>query len=116
MPWLVSIRMMGDVMGTPRSTAIRMSVIRRSDGLELVLVFCGSACSGSLARTPAGSARGAFLRKGLRPQGALAANTVKCKILFGIASSIVLAFGVLPETSVVGGRDLPRPPRCHQSD
>src|SRR5450756_1927382 len=88
MPWLVSIRMMGDVMGTPRSTAIRMSVIFRSDGLELVLVFCGSASSVSLARNPAVSAPAAFLKKERRPWMALAGNTVVWKLLFVIVSSI----------------------------
>src|ERR1035437_4900121 len=95
MPWLVSIRMMGDVMGTPRSTAIRMSVIRRSDGLELVLVFCGSASSVSLARNPAVSAPAAFLKKERRPWAALAGNTVEWKLLFVIVSSIVFSSGCL---------------------
>src|ERR1022692_2330487 len=52
MPWLVSIRMMGDVIGTPRITITRMSVIFRSLGFELVLVFCGSASSVSSTRNP----------------------------------------------------------------
>src|ERR1039457_5097000 len=48
--------MIGDVMGTPRITITRMSVIFRSLGLELVLVFCGSASSVSSTRNPAASA------------------------------------------------------------
>src|ERR1035441_3528718 len=50
MPWLVSIRMIGAVMGDPLRTIVRMSVIRRSDGLELVLVFWGRACNVSPAQ------------------------------------------------------------------
>src|ERR1035437_1454421 len=116
MPWLVSIRMIGDVMGTPRSVAIRMSVIFRSDGLELVLVFCGSASSVSLARNPAVSAPAAFLKKERRPWAALAGNTVEWKLVFVIVSSIVFVLGCCPNGSVVGGREFPRPPRCHQPD
>src|ERR1035437_10338919 len=109
MPWLVSMRMMGDVIGTPRSVAIRMSVIFRSDGLELVLVFCGSASSVSSTRNPAVSAPAACLKKERRPWMALAGNTVVWKLLFVIVSSILFALGCCPNRSVVGGRELPRP-------
>src|SRR5438046_891212 len=43
MPWLVSIRMRGQVIGARATTATRRSVIFRSEGLELVLVFCRAA-------------------------------------------------------------------------
>src|SRR5712692_8764712 len=45
MPWLVSMRMRGQVIGARATTATRRSVIFRSDGLELVLVFCRAASS-----------------------------------------------------------------------
>src|ERR1035437_604433 len=109
MPWLVSIWMIGDVMGTPRSVAIRMSVIFRSDGLELVLVFCGSASSVSSTRNPAVSAPAACLKKERRPWMAWAGNPVVWKLLFVIVSSILFALGCCPNRSVVGGRELPRP-------
>src|SRR5689334_11161844 len=64
------MRMMGDDMGTPRREMVRMSVIRRSVGLELVLVFCGYASRVSDARTPAASAPAVFLKKSRRPRAA----------------------------------------------
>src|SRR5260370_40973113 len=45
MPWLVSMRMIGQVIGARATTATRRSVIFRSDGLEFVLVFCRAASS-----------------------------------------------------------------------
>src|SRR5712691_5655139 len=45
MPWLVSMRIRGQVIGARATTATRRSVIFRSDGLELVLVFCRAASS-----------------------------------------------------------------------
>src|SRR3954467_11928861 len=63
MPWLVSMRMIGQVIGAPPTTATRRSVIFRSDGFEFVLMFCPSASTGSgaavcvvLASDPAPSA------------------------------------------------------------
>src|SRR5580693_9388492 len=53
MPWLVSMRMRGQVIGALVTTAMRRSVIFRSDGLELVLVFCGRASSVSSAQNAA---------------------------------------------------------------
>src|SRR6266571_2763163 len=43
MPWLVSMRISGQVIGARATTATRRSVIFKSDGLELVLVFCTAA-------------------------------------------------------------------------
>src|ERR1035441_504934 len=74
MPWLVSMRMMGDVNGTPRMTMVRRSVMRSSLGLELVLVFWGSASSVSSTRNPAASAPAACLKKERRPRVAQAGN------------------------------------------
>ena len=48
-------------------TITRMSVILRSDGLELVLVFCGSASSVSSTRNSGGQRAGGFLKKERRP-------------------------------------------------
>src|SRR6266700_6278121 len=48
MPWLVSMRIRGQVIGARATTATRRSVILRSDGLEFVLVFCRAASSVSL--------------------------------------------------------------------
>jgi hypothetical protein len=62
MPWLVSMRMIGHVMGAPRTVSARMSVIFRSEGLEFVLVFCGSASSVSSAQNPSPSAPAAPFR------------------------------------------------------
>src|SRR5581483_2390464 len=45
MPWLVSMRMIGQVIGARATVATRKSVIFRSDGFEFVLTFCGSASS-----------------------------------------------------------------------
>ena len=39
MPWLVSIRMIGQVIGALATTATRRSVIFRSEGLEAVFVY-----------------------------------------------------------------------------
>src|ERR1700691_5522941 len=55
MPWFVSIRISGHVIGAFVTTATRKSVIFRSDGLELVLVFCGAASSVSSAQKEAPS-------------------------------------------------------------
>src|SRR5579872_1841065 len=56
MPWLVSMRMMGQVIGARATVSTRMSVILRSEGLELVLTFCGSASRVSSRTKPAPSA------------------------------------------------------------
>src|SRR5579862_5718356 len=55
MPWFVSIRISGQVIGAFVTTATRRSVIFRSDGLEFVLVFCGAASSVSSAQKAAPS-------------------------------------------------------------
>src|ERR1700690_2843734 len=91
MPWLVSMRMMGDVNGTPRMTMVRMSVMRSSLGLELVLVFWGSASSVSSTRNPAASAPAACLKKERRPRRAQAGNTFESVpiIVSSIAGSLV---------------------------
>src|SRR5206468_11077329 len=55
MPWLVSMRMMGHVIGARPMTSTRRSVILKSDGLELVFTFCRTVSiglsGGSFART-----------------------------------------------------------------
>src|ERR1035437_7514490 len=91
MPWLVSMRMMGDVNGTPRMTMVRRSVMRNSLGLELVLVFWGSASSVSSTRNPAASAPAACLKKERRPRGAQAGNSFESVpiIVSSIAGSSV---------------------------
>src|ERR1039457_3035802 len=91
MPWLVSMRMMGDVNGTPRMTMVRRSVMRSSLGLELVLVFWGSASSVSSTRNPAASAPAACLKKERRPWVAQAGNTFESVpiIVSSIAGSLV---------------------------
>src|SRR5579862_3299095 len=66
MPWLVSMRMSGHVIGARATTATRRSVIFKSEGLELVLVFCGRASRVSSAQKPAASAPAPF-RKERRP-------------------------------------------------
>src|SRR5579884_192938 len=43
MPWFVSIRIIGQVMGARTTVATRMSVIFSSEGFELVFVFWGRA-------------------------------------------------------------------------
>src|ERR1700688_248751 len=40
MPWLVSMRMMGSVIGAPRTVATRRSVIFNCEGFEFLLTFC----------------------------------------------------------------------------
>src|SRR5215471_17698510 len=65
MPWLVSILMIGHVMGARPMVSTRRSVIFRSEGLECVLVFCGRASSVSSAQKPA-PAREAAFRKARR--------------------------------------------------
>src|ERR1700692_1186978 len=40
MPWLVSMRMTGQVMGARARVATRRSVILSSEGLDAVLVYC----------------------------------------------------------------------------
>ena len=67
MPWLVSMRMMGQVMGARATVATRMSVIFSSEGLELVFTFCGSASRVWSAQKPAPMAAAAPLRKERRP-------------------------------------------------
>ena len=42
MPWLVSMRIIGSVIGAPRRVATRRSVIFSWDGLEFLLTFCGA--------------------------------------------------------------------------
>ena len=66
----------------------RRSVIFRSEGLELVLVFWGSACSVSSTSNPAVSAPAAFLKKERRPWEALPANTFEGRLLFIMVSLI----------------------------
>src|ERR1039458_2380519 len=65
MPWLVSMRMMGQVMGARATVATRRSVILRSEGLELVLVFWGYASRFSPAHKPAPSAAVSFRKERL---------------------------------------------------
>src|ERR1017187_3068192 len=50
------MRMSGQVMGARATTATRRSVIFKSEGLELVLVFCGRASRVWSAQKPAPSA------------------------------------------------------------
>src|SRR5215470_15914130 len=63
MPWMVSMRMTGQLNGARPMVRTRRSVICRADGLELVLVFCGRASRVSLAQKPADSAAAVVLRK-----------------------------------------------------
>src|SRR5215475_7732987 len=63
MPWLVSMRMTGQLNGARPMVRTRRSVICRADGLELVLVFCGRASRVSSAQKPADSAAAVVLRK-----------------------------------------------------
>src|SRR5678815_2238750 len=63
MPWLVSMRMIGLVMGARATTATRRSVIFKSDGLELVLTFWGRASRISRPQSPAAAAPAADRRK-----------------------------------------------------
>src|ERR1039458_10685607 len=65
MPWLVSMRMMGQVMGARATVATRRSVILRSEGLELGLVFGGDASRFSPAHKPAPSAAVSFRKERL---------------------------------------------------
>src|SRR4051794_5335175 len=67
MPWLVSIRTSGQVMGAFASVATRRSVIFSSEGLELVLVLCGSASSTSSAQKDEAANAPAPFRKPRRP-------------------------------------------------
>src|ERR1700693_2188311 len=67
MPWLVSMRISGQVMGARAITSTRRSVIFRSEGLELVLTFCGCASRRSSAQNAAPIVPAARLRKERRP-------------------------------------------------
>src|SRR5689334_7803783 len=66
MPWLVSMRMMGQVIGARPTVRTRRSVIWRAEGLELVLVFCGRASRVWSAQRPAVVRAAARLRKDRR--------------------------------------------------
>ncbi len=68
MPWLVSMRMIGQVMGARETTATRRSVIFRSEGLEPVLTFC-TAPSSVLSVHNAAAAPAALRRNPRRPAG-----------------------------------------------
>src|SRR5579871_830116 len=46
------MRINGQVIGAPRTMHVRRSVILRSDGLELVLVFCGYASRSTPDQSP----------------------------------------------------------------
>src|ERR1041385_807989 len=67
MPWLVSMRMMGQVIGALAIVSTRMSVILSAEGLELVLTFCGSASSVWSAQNPVPNAPPKPLRNPRRP-------------------------------------------------
>src|SRR5690349_4900195 len=56
MPWLVSIRMIGQVMGARTMVATRRSVIFRSEGLEFLFTFWTAASRVSSAQNPAARA------------------------------------------------------------
>src|SRR2546423_1015123 len=62
------MRISGHVIGARATTATRRSVIFRSDGLELMLTFCGYASSVSPAHRAPLSAPVAFLMKERRPK------------------------------------------------
>src|SRR5580704_8287453 len=70
MPWLVSMRISGQVMGARAITNTRRSVIFRSEGLELVLTFCGCASRRSSAQNAAPMVPAARLRKPRLPLAA----------------------------------------------
>src|ERR1700683_5586746 len=63
MPWLVSMRISGQVIGARAITSTRRSVIFRSEGFELVLTFCGCASRRSSAQNAAPMVPAARLRK-----------------------------------------------------
>src|SRR5579864_6320742 len=70
MPWLVSIRISGQVNGAPFTTATRRSVIFRSDGCEFRLTFCTAASRVGSAQKLAPSAAAADPRNRRRPNPA----------------------------------------------
>src|SRR5581483_1229279 len=90
MPWLVSILMIGSVMGAFVMVATRRSVIFNSEGLELVLTFCGTASSVSSAQNAAPRRPAAPFKKPRRLAAEDWAGTpsVFRKLLFGFGMRI----------------------------
>src|SRR5262245_38124829 len=105
MPWLVSMRMIGHVIGAPPTTATRRSVILRSEGFEFVLMFCPSASigSGAAARAdraidPTPSAAMVLLRNDRRP------SVVLSGAMGSLLSAFLTARGAPPPRALARGR------------
>src|ERR1035437_3805246 len=74
--------MMGHVIGAPRTVSARISVIFKSEGLECVFVFCGSASGSSSAQNPRPSAPAAPFkndRRGCEPSSCAMVSTLLSK-------------------------------------
>src|SRR5437016_2496992 len=67
MPWLVSMRIIGSVIGAFATVATRRSVIFSSEGLEFVFTFCGTASRVSSAQKPAPANPASPFKKPRRP-------------------------------------------------
>src|SRR5664279_3818577 len=68
--------MIGELIGTPRRQTTRISVIFRSDGLELVFVFCGYASSSTPDQSPPSPSAPAALPRNERRPNAFFINSL----------------------------------------
>src|SRR5207248_11481018 len=97
-PWFVSMRMIGTRMGAPRIWAMRRSVMRRSEGLELRLTCCAAwaICSSRDARIIAASERPPRLADLSRPRRV---NETPSRERCGVLRVVVLLIaGGLPDS------------------